>query len=338
MLVRRLWPWALLLLLAVGLELTPWTLHVSGECLVLPLERAEIRAEADGILARIDVSEGQRVAAGQVVATLDDREVQASIRRAQAEADAFAANLLKHKHGNPRSEVARAAVDVAAREHDLAFAKVTANRQQQLFSEGVDSEEHRDDARREVEVKESALAQARAQLQLLRSGYRSEEIAISEAELRQAEAELAYQRKRLTLLTIRSPIAGVVTTPRLSERLNERLSAGAPFCEVADLKRVRVEIFVPERFFDVIQLGQPLAVKVEGYPRARFTGKVTWISPAVEDRGGDRVLRVVSELDNPDGILRERMSGYADIDAGRSRALHLLVRSLVRWVRVRYLV
>jgi HlyD family secretion protein len=202
----------------------------------------------------------------------------------------------------------------------------------------VGSAEQRDNAKRDLELKRIALEQAQAEIRLLRAGFRPEEVAAAEAEVQRAQADQQYLEKKLALLTISSPIDGTVMTPKFRDHLYEKVTAGSTVCEVADTSKVRVEIHVPERQIDVIALGQPTVVKVQSYPLHPFTGNVTFIGSAIEQKDDQRILRVVTEIDNPDGLLREHMSGYGEINTGRSRVLRLLLRRFVRWIRVRFLV
>jgi len=335
---RRLRFFLVLGVLVGGLALFPWPLYVTEECTVLPMGRVDVRAQVDGIIGQILVDEGARVKPGQLLARLDDRDAQAALRQARADVDRLSANLLKMKRGSRKEEIATAKANLSTREHDLKFAKLEADRREQLFSQGVGSGEQRDQALRDLELKRTAVEQARAELKLLKAGFRSEEVAVAEAELKRAEGDVQYQEKKLALLDIASPIEGVVMTPKFRERLNERVSAGATLCEVADNSKVRVEIFVPEREFDVVRLGQPTVVKVQSYPLHPFKGKVTFIGSVVEEKEGARFLRVGTEIDNTEGLLREHMTGYAEINTGPSHVLNLLLRRLARWIRVRFLV
>src|SRR5207247_4878209 len=77
-------------LLALAVVLTAlfvwrWELTVPGEFRIGPRHNADVRAEVEGIIAGIHVDEGQRIAAGDVVATLTDRDYQAELQKVGAE-------------------------------------------------------------------------------------------------------------------------------------------------------------------------------------------------------------------------------------------------------------
>jgi multidrug resistance efflux pump len=337
-LFRRLRAWLVLAALVAAAAFIPWPLYVTEECVVLPVQRFEVRSVIDGLIAEIRVDEGSRVKKGDVLARLDDRDLQAQLKQARSDIDRLSANLAKMKHGARKEELARAAVVVSSRKHDLSFAQVEADRREKLFAQGVGSAEQRDTAVRDLELKRIALDQAKAEVRVLRAGFRPEEVAVAEAELQRAQSDEQYLEKKLTLLTVTSPIDGTIITPKFRDRLYEKVNAGSTVCEVADTRKVRVEIRVPERQIDVVALGQPTVVKVQSYPLHPFRGAVTFIGSAIEQKDDLRFLRVVTEIENSDGLLREDMTGYGEINTGKSTLLRLLVRRLVRWVRVRFLI
>jgi multidrug resistance efflux pump len=336
--LRRVRGFLLFAVIMVGLAAIPWPLYVTEECVVLPVSRVEVRSVLDGIIAEIRVDEGTRVHKGDLLARIDDRDLKAQLLQARSDIDRLTANLDKMKHGTRKEEIARAEVEVASRAHDLSFTQIEANRRETLFSQGVGSAEQRDNARRDLALKKIALEEAQAQIRLLRAGFRPEEVAVAEAELKRAQTDAEYIEKKLSLLAITSPIDGVVMTPKFRDRLYEKVTAGAAVCEVADTSTVRVEIQVPERHIDVLALGQPTVVKVQSYPLHPFRGKVTFLGTVIEQKEDVRFLRVVTEIENSEGLLREHMTGYGEINTGRSRVLKLLLRRFVRWVRVRFLI
>lgn len=326
-----------MLVALVVIGLIPYPLYITEECIVIPVERADVRAQISGLIAEVFVREGQHVAAGAPLVRLDDRDLSYQRARAQALVDVAAANLAKIKHGNRPEEIRREQALVDAKREDVKFAEVEEDRHRKLFERGVVSEAALAEARRDLAVKRAALHEAQAALQLVQVGSRDEEVVIAEAELRRAEAELAFVAKQVGELVVRSPIAGHVLTPKFHERVHARLEPGELVCEVGNYTSVRVEIFVPEGDADVIRIGQPVAVKVRTDPVNALYGKVSHIAPAVEEVGDRRFIRVDTIIDNRAGALRPRMTGFAEIDTGKRPIAVRVFRRAIRWLRVRFL-
>ena len=329
---------ALVLALA-ALAIIPYRLEVTAECVILPAQRRHVRAAMEGVLSEIDVDEGAVVREGQVLARLDDRQLSAERREAEAQVERIRANLLRLRNGVRPEELARQRAVVAAKESSAAFARSELQRQQGLLSNGFVSQQSVDEAQRNVRVAESELAEARALLAQLLAGTRPEELAAEEAELRRAQAELAFVEQRLAeMVTLRAPIAGVVVTPKFKERLHERVAAGDLVCELASTGAMRAEIFVPERELDALRPGLPVTVKVASHPTVAFEGKVLFMGATVEQHNGLECVRVVTELEDPHQLLKQNMTGYGEIHADRQSILSLMSRRLVRWIRVRFLI
>jgi putative peptide zinc metalloprotease protein len=314
----------------------PYPLRITAECALIPGERVKVRAELGGVLAEILVDEGQAVKQGEVIARFDDRAIKADRQKVLAEIDKIEAELAILRKGRRPEEIQQQEAVLAARTKEVEFAAKEAQRRQEMAREGVGSRQAAEQASHELEARRRAVAEAYAALRLLRAGSRPEEIAAHEAVLKRARADLTYVDVRLAMTVVRAPIDGEILTPRFRERVHEGVEAGGLVCELANTRRMRAEIFVPEREVDVIELGMPVIVKVESYPTRPFEGKVGFIAPAVD--GERKHLRVVVELENEAGLLKANMTGYGEIEAGERPLLHLATRRLLRWIRVRFLI
>lgn len=334
---QRSWLRVVLVLgvLASGAAIIPYPLRITSECTIIPRERAKVRAEIPGVIAEILVDEGGSVHKGDAIARLDDRALQADRRKVAADIDRIEAELAVLRQGHRREEILKQEAILAARRNEVEFAAKEADRRGQMARDGVGAPQAAEAASRDLETRRQAAAEAEAALRLLQAGSRPEEIAAQEAVLQRARAELRYVDEKLAMALVRAPIDGEILTARFREHIHEGVEAGGLICELADTRRMRAEIFVPEREVDAIARGMPARVKVESYPTQAFEGAVDFIAPAVD--GDDRRVRVVVELDNAAGLLKANMTGYGEIETGDHSLLHLATRRLLRWIRVRYL-
>jgi multidrug efflux pump subunit AcrA (membrane-fusion protein) len=334
---QRRWVRVLIALVVLtGLAaIIPYPLRVTSDCTLIPSERVKVRSEMAGVIIEILVDEGQTVKKGQIIARIDDRALKAERLKVLAEIEKIEAELGTLRKGRRPEEIQQQNAILSARRNEVTFAKKEAKRRRQMVREGVGSRQANEEAQGELETKRRAVAEADAALRLLKAGSRPEEIAAQEAVLKRSRAELAFVDEKLAMTIVRAPIDGDIMTPRFREHLNEGVEAGGLVCEIANTRRMRAEIFMPEREVDVLALGMPAVVKVESYPARPFEGKVDFIAPIVD--GKDRRVRVVVELDNADGALKANMTGYGEVEAGKRSLLDLATRRIVRWVRVRFL-
>jgi len=147
-------------------------------------------------VAEMRVQEGDRVRAGQVLATLDTRTLTLQIAQAVAQIEVQEQALLRLKNGTRPEEVAQARAQVAAAQADADFASQQFERLQNIEQESGEavSRQDLDNARSR---KRAALAQLENQkkaLQLALIGPRQEDIAQAEAQLLVSQSDLALLR------------------------------------------------------------------------------------------------------------------------------------------------
>ncbi len=164
---------------------------------------------------------------------------------------------------------------------------------------------------------------AQARLESLKAGPRAEQIAVAEAQVRQAEAGLRaldVQRAKHTLV---APLSGW-TVERLAHK-GEMALPGRPLLILADLRNVTLTVYVPEPDIDTISFGQKVTVFVDTFPDTPFTGFVTFISDEAEftpkniqtkEERVNTVFAVKISLENEDQRLKPGMPADAILSEG----------------------
>jgi membrane fusion protein, heavy metal efflux system len=129
-----------------------------------------------------------------------------------------------------------------------------------------------------------------------------------------------------SLLNVVSPIEGTVV--ELHAVVGEALEPTTVMFQVTDLSKIWVFIDVPEREFDRVAAGQPIAFQVPDVADLCATGAVEWIDPAVNPV--TRTVRVLGILDNTDRKLRANLYGRASIVVAQPRAAILVASNAVQ--------
>ncbi|MEE8201317.1 MAG: efflux RND transporter periplasmic adaptor subunit [Candidatus Acidoferrales bacterium] len=154
-------------------------------------------------------------------------------------------------------------------------------------------------------------------------------------------------RQKEDHLRLRAPIGGLVTTPQIDQRVDEYLSEGQFFCTLVNRETMRARVLVRDAELEDIQLDAPVKLKVRSLPLETFAGRVEQILPAAaEDRPVGRsekpvrqglelfnYFAVILEFPNPEGQLREGMTGTAKIYGRRHALAWSAARTLWRWAR-----
>ena len=309
-------------------------IRVSGH-----VEATETRVapEAGGRILTLTVKEGDRVQQGQVLMTLDTRDVDLAIQRARAERDAADAQLRLVRAGarvedvrqaqaqidTARAELAAARTELDAAEQDLA-------RFETLLSTNSGSRKQRDDAATRRDIARDRVASAQSRVRTaeeghakLKAGARPEEVDAARARVAGASAQIASLEKNASDASVQSPVSGIV-----SEKLveaGEVIAPRAPALVVVDLDRAWADVFVPEPAVPLIKIGQVATLYTDA-GGSGIAGTIGYISPKAEftprnvqtaEERSKLVYRVRINVDNKDGVLKQGMPVEAEIALNR---------------------
>ena len=183
--------------------------------------------------------------------------------------------------------------------------------------------------------KRAEIAEGEARLGLARAGSRTPapqamtEFMASRAEQGLAAAQLARLREELAYLgslrekqSVRSPVAGVMVTPHLEEKVGQFLKEGDLICTVEDCADLRVEVRLPEGEVERVRPGQAVECKARALPFATLRGIVQEVAPvAVPGKdGAPGTITVYCRLVDVPRSVRPAMTGDARISCGRRPA------------------
>ena len=146
--------------------------------------------------------------------------------------------------------------------------------------------------------------------------------------------ETAVLDERLAATVIRSPVAGVVLTPRPGERMGAKLDEGDLVVTVGRTDTLDIEFGVDQQDIPRVAPGQEVRLRVDALPQRTFTGRVTSIARAPLDSAGVVRFPVRASIPNPDGLLRPGMAAYARVLTAPTSLLGRLFREPVRQIRL----
>jgi len=256
-----------------------------------------------GKIRLLSAREGDPVAKGQVVAQLREEDYQASVDVATGVVQAIASELKEAEadvslvRAKTEKEVQRAAAVLSASQArlnevkaNLRLAVLDFQRTSKLFASKTVAKSEMDKAQSvydlalarvalaEEEIKEN---QAKFQVAEANTG----EVAIKQrrvealnGRLKEARAALELTRLKLAHTTVTSPIDGIVA--KKVAKLGEVIKSGQPVYVIVDLNNVWVEANLEETKVENVRPGQSVDLKVDAYPKTRFSGKVVNIGAA----------------------------------------------------------
>jgi multidrug resistance efflux pump len=331
----RSWRWPLGIgIVLVILGALPYTFEPGGEFAALPAQRADVRALLEGDIREIHVKEGDLVAKGQILAKQADDEERTAVATGAEEVAALEARLAQAEKGPTEEQIALARQRVATARTRADFSRSHAERRRQLFEKELVPEDDYERALSEAEVDTELLKEAQRDLDLLLAGTRAEEIEALRAELEREKAQLDYHRQRLAYTEIRAPIAGRIVSGTLIYAVGDYLEEGDLLATIEDTSHLRAEIHVPEADVDQVTVGADVRIRPWAYPGRDFEGKVVRIAPNAEPQEYGRIVRVTTEIDNSEGLLRAELTGQGKIRGETQPAFFAFTRAVWRFLRV----
>jgi multidrug resistance efflux pump len=323
--------------IVAALFLVRTDLRVSGQFYILPVHNCDVRAEVEGIIQSIHINEGQSVKKGELIAELSDRDVRAELTKTAALIDETQARLKLLQAGTRAEELELARTVLKKTEERVEYGGKHLKMDETLYAQQLISQRELELTRELTALRAREVQEARDRLKLLEAGNRPEEMEATVAELNRLKAQHAYLEQQLALLKVHTPVDGIVITPRVRENVGQAVKKGDLIAEVHEMRKLTVEIHIPEKEIAEVHVGQRIVLKARAYPLEKFDARVIAIAPAAvqpEEMRGERMVRVRTELENPDLLLKPEMSGRAKIYCGERRLLDIVGRRMVRFFKV----
>src|SRR5580693_3457742 len=233
-------------------------LNASGY--VTPRRRATIAAKITGRVTGVFFDEGTRVSEGQLLATLDDADVQKTLNSAKADRDSAQAAIADFRV-------------------QLKNAQTELHRADQLQKAGVQTQEQLDIARMNADSLQAKIDLAKAQ--------------VAASESRILEAQQAVDN-----CTIKAPFAGIVVSKdaQVGEMVSP-VSAGGGFTRtgiatIVDMNSNEIEVDVNESYIARVKDGQHVTAILDAYPDWEIPSHVRTIIPTADRQKATVKVRI----------------------------------------------
>jgi HlyD family secretion protein len=271
----------------------PIDVVVTATGTVNPVTTVTVGSYVSGPIRELFADFNSPVTQGQLVAKIDPRPFQVKVQQSEA-------------------GLANAKAKVEKSRADLAFKQLTYERNETLRKRNLVAQNDLDTAR-------SDFAQARAQL------------ALDEAAVRQADAEVAEARLNLGYTDITSPVEGVVISRSVEVGQTVAASFQTPelFKIAQDLTKMQVDASVSESDIGGVHEGQSVKFTVDAYPGRSFEGRVVQVRNSPVTVQNVVTYDVVIEVANPDLALKPGMTATVAVTtAHRDDVVRVPLRAL----------
>lgn len=295
--------------------------HIPADAVLAPLAQAAISPKISAPIRRFYVQRGSRVKTGQLLATLENRDLTAAALDNRGSYTAAQAAYTTATRAQVPEDYQKAQLDVVQAKANLDLNQSIVNGRKQLFAEGAIPG-------RDLDTAQAALVQAQAaydagakHLESQKSVSRKASLEAAKGQLTSAEGKYQGAEAQVSYSEIRSPISGFVTERPLFA--GETVAAGSTLLTVMDTSVVLAKTHLAQQLAQQLKVGDAATITVPGLADP-VPAKVALISPALDP--GSTTVEIWLRIDNRNSRLKVGTPVHASI-VGRQVAQALTVPS-----------
>jgi multidrug efflux pump subunit AcrA (membrane-fusion protein) len=262
--------------------------------------RSNLASKLLGTIEDVRVREGDRVKQGDVLVLIDQRQVNAELRKAEA-------GLSEAKKGLVAATSNR---DAALASEKLALA--TYERYLNLKRDDSVSVQEFDEVEARYRQAKAALGQAQAMVDA------------ATERVKQVEAALATARVNKNDAVITAPHDGIITGKMVDK--GDLAKPGAPVLTLETTSGFCVDVVLPETYIDYVQPRQKVSVNVPALKTGPLEGNVCTIVPSADPRSRSFIVKVKLPIDRK---VRSGLFARAEITIGHSKKLMIAQKAVV---------
>jgi membrane fusion protein (multidrug efflux system) len=307
--------------------------YISTDNAFVGAQKVLITPDISGKIARVMVTEGQRVNAGDALLEIDPQPFRLSATQAEA------------RLASVRTEFLNLKTNLASMTRRIALARETLDLKQRDVERKTTLLANRTGSQMDMDNALSAVVTAKTQLEQLemqQEGIRNQLLGDPDLPIEkyppyaQAQAALDQAKRDLDHTVLRAPIAGMATQVA-SIQLGRYVAAGTPVFSLIDDSKPWVDANPKETDITHLRIGQPVAISVDTFPGRTFHGVVASVSPGTgaqfailppQNASGNWVkvvqrvpVRIEFAPNEDVRDLRSGMSVNVDIDTGRQNTV-----------------
>jgi membrane fusion protein (multidrug efflux system) len=298
-----------------------------------------VTSDVSGLVASVEVREGQTVNKGDVLFRIDPRQFQIALENAKAQLAQTALTIEAMKE-----DYKRMLSDIDAQQAQVSLDQATYDRFATLVKSDTASHAQYDRARYTLATDQQKLKslQQQAQVQLARLAGNPDIAVTDHPQYQQVKAQVEEAQRQLDHSIVRAPFGGVVTQVDALQPGAYLVAQTAALTNTGAIglvsnERLWVDAFMKETDLTYAKPGDPVEISVDTYPGRTWIGTVESISPAsasqfsvlpAQNASGNWVkvvqripVRISVERKPSDPVLRAGMSVTVGIDTGHRRSL-----------------
>jgi HlyD family secretion protein len=269
--------------------------------------RVNIGAQITGTVARVPVSEGQTVKAGDVLVELVGTELQSARRQAQ-QAVVQAQNRLRQMNELQGPVVQQTLRQAQA---SLDTAQASWQRNQALFEQGFIGQAALDESRKALALADAQVRAAQQQVTSTRAGGAEHSLALGAVLEAQANAETVNAKARYAV--IQAPASGQLIGRNVE--VGDVVQAGKVLMTLSPEGAMQLVVQIDEKNLRLMALGQQALASADAYPQQPFKAQVAYINPGINAQTG--AVEIKLDVLQPQQNLKQDMTVSVDLVVAR---------------------
>jgi multidrug efflux pump subunit AcrA (membrane-fusion protein) len=273
--------------------------HIVTDAVLAPRAQAALAPKISAPVRKFYVERGSKVKEGQLLVTLENRDLAAAAMDTKGSYIAAEAAFATATKAQVPEDTQKAESDVTQTKANLDLNLSIVKSRKQLFAEGAIPGRDLDTAQAALVQAQAAYDEAAKHLESMRSVSRAAALKSAQGQLTSAEGKYKGAEAQVNYSEIRSPIDGVVTDRPLFA--GETAAAGAPLLTVMDTSTLLAKTHLAQNLAQQMKVGDEATVTVHGLS-SPVAAVVSLISPALDP--GSTTVEVWLKIDNKSGALK----------------------------------
>jgi HlyD family secretion protein len=269
--------------------------------------RVNIGAQITGTVARVPVTEGQTVKAGDVLVELVGTELLSARRQAQ-QAVVQAQNRLRQMNELQGPVVQQTLRQAQA---SLDTAQASWQRNQALFEQGFIGQAALDESRKALALADAQVRAAQQQVTSTRAGGAEHSLALGAVAEAQANAETVNAKARYAV--IQAPASGQLIGRNVE--VGDVVQAGKVLMTLSPEGAMQLVVQIDEKNLRLMALGQQALASADAYPQQPFKAQVAFINPGINAQTG--AVEIKLDVLEPQKDLKQDMTVSVDLVVAR---------------------
>jgi HlyD family secretion protein len=277
----------------------PISEEITADAILAPLAQAAIAPRISAPILREYVQRGQRVKQGQLLVTLEDRDLRGAAADSQGAVTSAQAAYTTAVDASIPDDVKKAKTDVDQAKATRDVAQRASDERKRLYQEGALSGRDADTAYAAAVQAQSALDVAQRHLESVIATTQKTSRQTAQGQLTSAQGKLVSAEAQMSYAQLRSPINGVVTDRPLFP--GETAQSGAAIVTIMDISSLLAKLHLAQASAQKLHVGDKAEIKIPGVDEP-VEGVISFISPALDT--GSTTIEVWVKLSNADGAFK----------------------------------